>query len=129
MTEINSGLVYSPKLKEAMAEIKAILTKHDIAGHVLLHEPGFSEYLLAVEPSWSVLQLIDGGVRIRSKLVDFNGDKDAQHKASESTASLIRIFADLLERDSILFEKMHDILMEHWDITHTQGIHTPHRPQ
>jgi len=26
---------YSPKLKEAMAEIKAVLTRHDIAGHEL----------------------------------------------------------------------------------------------
>jgi hypothetical protein len=127
MTEINSGLNYSPKLKEAMAEIKAIIIKHDIAAHVLLHEPGFSEYLLEIEPCWSILKLEKKGIRIRSKLEDFAGDRDAQRKASEDTTSLIRHFADLLARDSEIFEQIYKMLLKHWDITHSKGIHTGHR--
>ena len=45
---------YSDKLKEAMAEINGVLIKHDIAGVVVLHEPGFSEFRVRVDPSWSV---------------------------------------------------------------------------
>jgi hypothetical protein len=51
----NTQLDYSPELKQAMVEIKAVLKKYDIAAHVLLHEPGFSEYLNAIEPSWSLI--------------------------------------------------------------------------
>lgn len=44
---------YSPKLKIAMDEIKQVLKKHDIAGFVVLHTPGFTEYLNRVDPSYS----------------------------------------------------------------------------
>jgi hypothetical protein len=44
---------YSPKLKTAMAEIKAILKKHDIGAFVILHTPGFSEYVNEISPSYS----------------------------------------------------------------------------
>jgi hypothetical protein len=124
----NTQLDYSPKLKEAMAEIKAVLKKHDIAAHVLLHEPGYSEYLNAIEPSWSLIRIVDDGIRVRSKLLeDFGGDKEAQHKASEATASLIRHFADVLYRDAEVFESLHAMLIKHWDITYSGGVHTPHR--
>lgn len=125
MNELN----YSPTLKEAMAEIKAIIAKHDISGHVILHEPGFSEYFFAIEPSWSLLKIEKNGIRIRSKLEDFAGNKDAQKKASENTVSLIRHFIDDMVRDTKLFEQIYKMLSKHWDITHSQGIHTPHRPQ
>jgi len=129
MTDINTELNYSPKLKEAMAEIKAILKKHDIAGHVVLHEPGFSEYLLAIEPSWSLLRFDKNQIRFRSKLEDFTGDRDAQHQASENTVSLIKHFVDVLNRDAGIFEDLHKILLKHWKITHSEGVHTGHRPQ
>jgi len=122
---------YSPKLKEAMAEIKAILTKHDIAGHVLLHEPGFSEYLLAISPSWSLLkQHIDGdgvGVQIRSKLEDFGCDVEAQHRANEATVNLVHHFAKMLMMDAGIFAGLYDKLEDHWDIETGVGVHTPHR--
>lgn len=44
---------YSPKLKKAMAEIKAIADKYDIAAIVCLHTPGHGEYLLKVDPLYS----------------------------------------------------------------------------
>jgi hypothetical protein len=130
MKKSNTTLNYSPHLKEIMAEIRAILMKHDIASYILLQEPGFSEYAIAIEPTWSVLQLKKNGIHIRSKLADdFGGDKNAQHEANESTASLVRHFADILARDGKLFEDIHSILLAHWEITHTQGVSTPHKPQ
>lgn len=36
-----------------MEEIKAVLTKHDIGGLVVIHTPGFHEYLFKVDPSYS----------------------------------------------------------------------------
>ena len=121
-------LNYSIKLKEAMAEIKATLKKYDIAGHVVLHEPGFSEYLIEVSPSWSMLKVEGNAIRFRSKLVeDFGGDRAAQIAANTATTSLIRMLADALIRDTNTFEELYSMLLQHWDITHSEGIHTHHQ--
>lgn len=41
---------YDPKLKKVMEQIKGILKDNDITGFVVLHSPGFSEYLNHVQP-------------------------------------------------------------------------------
>ena len=53
---------YSPKLKKAMQEIKDILHRHDIAGVVVLHTPGNSEYLIELSPSYSAAKIQSDGV-------------------------------------------------------------------
>lgn len=45
----------SPNLKKAAAEVKKILEKYDVAGLCIMYEPGFSEYIVAISPSWSVV--------------------------------------------------------------------------
>lgn len=120
---------YSPKLKEVMARITAILDAEDIAGYVVLHEPGFSEYRLQVEPSWSVLRLIgDEGIRLRSKLEDYGGDRERQHLEMEATTNLLRHLADLLPEHAEVFEVLHAKVAELMIVEHTEGVHTPHRP-
>lgn len=130
MKKINTNLPYSPHLKEIMAEIIAVLKKHDVAAHVLLQEYGFSEYLMTIDPTWSLLRFDQGNIRIRSKLIeDFAGDKNAQYQASINTAGMVRQFADILARDARLFEDIHALLDQNWNITHTPGIYTPDRKQ
>jgi hypothetical protein len=120
---------YSPKLREAMARIIAILNEQDIAGYVVLHEPGFAEYLLAVEPSWSCLRMIgEVGIRLRSKLEDYGGDKERQHLEIEATTNLLRHLADLLPRHAAVFEELHSKVCELMEVEHTEGVHTPYRP-
>lgn len=119
--------LYSDKLKLAMAEIKEVLTRHDIAGHVVLYDEHLSEYLLHVGPTWSVLRIEDGGLRFRSQIAEFGGDADARRKATELTTGMLRHFADLLMRDWMHFEKMLQSLAEHFVIEHSDPSHTPHR--
>lgn len=119
----------SPKLKEAMAEIKAVLMKHDIAGHILLHEYGFSEFMLYTNTSWSVVHLMENGIRIRSKIDDFDGDKNAKRRADEASLNMLAHFADLLDRDAAIFRQLSDMLTERWDAEHTPGVITTHRSQ
>ena len=120
---------FSPKLKEAMASITAILTEQDIAGYVVLHEPGFSEYRLQIDPSWSVLRMIgEEGIRLRSKLEDYDGDLERQHKEIEATTNLLRHLADLLPMHAKVFEALHSKVCELMEVEHTGGRHTPHRP-
>jgi len=66
---------YSPKLKVAMEEIKAILAKNDIAGMVLLHTPGHGEYFIKVDPTYSCAFIENEKLRIRSKLAEYGGDR------------------------------------------------------
>jgi hypothetical protein len=120
---------YSPKLKEVMARISAILAEEDIAAYVVLHEPGFSEYLLAVEPTWSCLRMIgEEGIRLRSKLEDYGGDRERQHKEIGATINLLRHLADLLPAHGQVFEALHSKVAELMVVEHTEWVHTPHRP-
>lgn len=70
----------NPKLKEATAEVKAILAKHNIAGMVVLCSGEQSEYLNYIAapdgPSWSCLIWEPEGVRIRAKALRFYANKD-----------------------------------------------------
>jgi len=116
---------YSPKLKEAMAEIKAVLEKHDIAGYVVLYENHLQEFLLKIDPSWSLCFFEEKddkvGIRFRSKLADFGGDRAAQKNATEVSTGMLRHFADACLRDARIFEMVLSMLAEHFEITHTGG--------
>jgi hypothetical protein len=90
---------YSPKLKNAMSEIKDILVKYDIAGLVVLHtdgygdNEGFGEYLLKIDPSYSVAKLEDSEtVRFKARLKeDFNGNKRLMEYKLAATANMLNI--------------------------------------
>lgn len=81
---------YSPKLKTAMEEIKAILSKHDIGAMVVLHTPGYSEFLNKLNPSYSCIIQDGDHVRFKSKLADYNGDKQAWQKKTTDSLNLLQ---------------------------------------
>ena len=123
---------YSPKLKEAMAEINAVLERHDIAAHVVLHEPGFSEYLWRIDPSWSVIRFgVESssvtGFRFRSKLEDYGGDKDLQKREQDASINMIVHFKDMLQRDGVIARNIEEVLKNHIDFEYGESVHTPHR--
>lgn len=84
-----------PKCIEAMEEIKAVLTKHDLAGVILLQSATHGEFLYELSPSWSCARLVDGGIRVRSKLVDYPS-AEAQKKSQEETVGMLAGFVDML---------------------------------
>jgi hypothetical protein len=124
-----SATDFSPRLKEIMARISSILLNEDVAGYIVLHEPGFSEYRLAIDPSWSVLSMIgEEGIRLRSKLEDYGGDRERQRREIEATTNLLRHLADLLPMHAQVFEALHEKVCETMIVEHTEATHTPHRP-
>jgi hypothetical protein len=57
-----------PKLKEAMAEIMAVIRKHDIAASVLIENENNAEFLYELSPSWSCISIEqDGRVRVKAQ--------------------------------------------------------------
>lgn len=102
-----------PILKAARAEIEAVLRKHDVAGHVVLHrqEPGdtegHSEVFFDVSPSYSLLtQERDAqgrvGVRLRVKFRDYP-NAQAWVAAVAPSCNLIGQFAYLLGGSAMPF--------------------------
>jgi len=80
---------YHPKLKKAMAQIKDILIENDIAGVVILHTPGFSEFLNHLTPSYSCVKYSGGDVmQIRAKKEDFNGDAEKRNQVLCDTSNM-----------------------------------------
>lgn len=116
---------YSPKLKEVMAEIITVLKRHDIAGHVVLYEPGFSEYLWLIDPSWSVMRFEKEGLRFESRLVDYGGDKARQQREQEASINMIKHFGDVLINGGAMAKEIERQLKKQIDFEHTEGVHTP----
>ena len=61
-----------------MSEIKDLLEKHDIAGLVVLHEPGYTEYALRLDPSYSCAKLERGQLKFKTKGMNVSDKKKRQ---------------------------------------------------
>lgn len=109
---------FDEKLKIAAAEIKMIMRKHDIGGFISLVSKTHSEFRLEF-PSWSVAQFEgDGrGVRIRSKLEDFQSKED-QHTATELTAHFILSARDMAIMNGENLMTLGELLAEYMEIEH-----------
>jgi hypothetical protein len=122
---------YSPKLKMAMEEIKAILKKHDIAGMVILHTPGFTEYLNKIDPSYSILKIKDGeGFSFNAHSNHFGGDKEKRDKAAADTRNMIEHFTEFTGRQFMMYNQIAKAIDERfgkWD--QEGGEHTSHTQQ
>jgi hypothetical protein len=120
---------YSPKLKKAMEEIKQVFSKYDLGGIVVIHEPGFSEYLYKIDPSYSAAKLMDGGVRITARAEQYGGDKEKRNKAIADTSNLLMHIAQAggrLVMNTIDVSKQLDAVV---DAEHTGGGHSSHTEQ
>lgn len=121
---------YSPKLKNAMDEMKEILIKYDIGGSIILHDPsGHSEYLLKIDPSYSCARFEGDYLRVKSKLTDYDGDKDAQKKSLTDTINMISHIKDISRNTASQLNTLEDKLKGFVDFEHTKGSDTSHTQQ
>lgn len=135
----NKQMNYSPKLRQAMAEIKAVLEKHDIAGLVVLHTPGYGEHLIKLDPSYSSLNKVqvmtENGLKNGFRLL-VNGqthpDPEKAKKAISESVNMVEIMCTLAGRhveDLIdMSEAIHSGLQNKGiDVDHTPGKDTDSR--
>lgn len=121
---------YSPKLKTAMEEIKAVLKKHDIAGFVLLHAPqGFTEYLNHINSSYSCAFLQDGQFRVRLKTAELPGGKAQVKQLAEDTYNMVTLMTDILTMHAAGYIDFQKMLKEHWGGEEGIGNHTSYEQQ
>ena len=120
---------YSPKLKKAAEEIKAVLKNYDIAGIVTLHTPGFSEYLFHITPSYSCAKVETDAIRIRAKLIDFKGDKQKQKQVLTDTSNMFNLLSETTFRMNFQLTACSDALDKQVNAEHGNGNHTSHNSQ
>lgn len=118
---------YSPKLKKAMEEIKQILSENDIAGFVMLHTPGYSEYLNQVSPSYSCAKLEAGQLRFKVKSAEVGKEKAKQ--LIYDTYNMVSHFSKSIGLHALTYLEAHDILKNKLGGEDHPGGHTSHTDQ
>lgn len=120
---------YNPKLKKAMAQIKAILDENDISGSVVIHTPGFAEYLLKLNPTYACTTVEGDMIRIKAKLAEFNGDKEAWTKKISDTVNMLECLAESNGKNALNIYSILDKLKEKIDFDSGPSNHTSHTAQ
>ena len=108
-------------LKVATDEIKAVLKKHDIAGYAVLQSPDRAEWLMGIDPSWSVAkweEMEEGlGIRLKSSLMkDYEGDKQKQKQELEWTCGIFLGLLSMLEQHHEAVTKLMHVIGSKFDI-------------
>jgi len=123
---------YSPKLKKAMDEIKAVLKKHDIGAIVCLHTPGYIEYLNEVQPSYSAISLkTDGsGYAIKGHSKHYFGNKEMRDQKLADTKNMVDHFTTFSGSEFMMFDKINQGMEDTWGKWDSEGgDHTSHNQQ
>jgi hypothetical protein len=109
-----------------MAEITAILKKHDIAGALTLVSETHSEYKYHF-PTWSAAQLLGDGIRFKTKATDYP-DKEAANQALTKSLHILLQICDLNAQHFNVMTRLLEKIRGHVDWDHVPyADHTPHR--
>lgn len=115
------------RLKIARTEIEAILLKHDLAGVVVLHTPGMTEFFYDVRPSYSCAWIDEAQSRVRIKSLgaDYGGDSKAQLHDQAASANLFHGLADNLASAAGMFQHVAALVDHATRAEHTEAAHVP----
>ncbi len=122
-------MYYNPKLKKAAAEIKQILEAHDIAGVLVLHSPGNSEYILHITPSYSCASLEGDTIRFRAKASDYNGNTKIRDQKIADTANMMALLSETTAHNAMQLITVSEQFDKIVDAEHRSGGHTSHTTQ
>lgn len=106
-----------------MKALEQILKDEGIAGSIVLHEPGFSEFLLHMAAPYSCAFIEGGQLRIRAKRADFP-TLAAQKKKVTETINMIQHFKDNHEMLARVTGQMLTKLNQQFVIENEEGLST-----
>src|SRR5258708_7917603 len=117
---------YSPKLKRVAEQIKKLLKDNDIAGLVVLHTPGFSEYVNEITPSYSAIEwnVTKDSVIIKGKAEHYGGNKAKRDKKLADTANMLTLISETGGTTLLSVMQLSDKVKEVWNHEHTKGNHS-----
>ena len=113
---------YSPKLKRVIAEIKAIIETNDIAGFVCLVEPGNSEYLHVINPSFSVARFDGSQIRIQTK--NIKGSPNEKRLMLEKTSNMFALLSTTVAKNGLSLLEVSKYVDSQVGAKHTGSSHT-----
>jgi hypothetical protein len=117
------------KLLIARGEIEAILRKHDICAHIVLAGRGRLEAILHLDASWSNVMLHADengqGIRMRSKLAEYGGDKERQRRDLEASSGMVRGYAETLGMAGLAWLQVSEYFDEVTGAQHTPAKFEP----
>lgn len=114
------------RLKIARMEIEGVLLKHDLAGCVVLHTPGMTEFFYNIRPSYSCAWIDESvsALRVKSKLVDYHGDAVTQRNDQAATANMVAALADNLQHAAAMFADTKRLVDRALHAEHTAPVFT-----
>lgn len=118
---------YSPKLKIAMLKIKEIMRESDIAGFVVLHTPGFSEYINQVETSYSCAKL--EGNEMRFKINSKEVGKEKARELARDTLNMLSHIARAMVLHGMSYVDAEKLLNDKFGGEDLPGTETSHIEQ
>jgi hypothetical protein len=125
--QLKDDPVAREKLLRARAEVNAILAKYDIAGFVVMHAaPNASEVICHLEPSYSVVKILKGQAVIRSKLEDYNGDKEAQRRDLTASVNMASSLFELTAHTAMMLGNLSKTLDKLTHAGHTEMTQIKH---
>lgn len=119
---------YSPKLKKAAEEMKAIIKKYDIAASIVLHTPGNSEFILEITPSYSCAKLNHDNIHFKAKKEDFNDELKRQQVISD-TANMMNLLSTTVARNAMALITVSEQFDKIVGSEHDKGDFTSHTTQ
>ena len=109
-----------PKLKEAMAEIRSVCTKHDIAGYITLVSKIHSEFGLEVTPSWSAAYWEDKAKgQLRMKVKTSEVGRDRAKEMLQLTCHMVYQIRDLCAQGFYYMQTMTELIEKQVEVDHT----------
>lgn len=115
------------KLKVVAEEIKDILKKHDVAGAIALHLPGYGEHFIHINTSYSCAYIYeDNSIHIYSKKEDYSSIQEQGEKQAK-TANMFKILTEVTARNFSVLEKVSDTLDKAVNAVHSREIYTPNK--
>lgn len=113
-----------------MEDVKKVLDKYDIAGLVIIHKPGFGEYYLKIDPTYSCAKYdAAGNIRIKAKQSDYNGNTVAKMKAISETANMFKVISDLSDLTSDMVKQISAFVDKETGAEHDEGEGSSHTTQ
>ena len=113
---------YSPKLKKVIAEIKAIIEKNDLAGFVCLVEPGNSEYLHIINPSFSAAFFDGKEIRIKTKGLPLSPKEKS--KLLTTTSNMLALLSTTVAQNGLSLCEVSQFIDKKIGAEHTGDTHT-----
>jgi len=123
---------YNPKLKKVMEAIKKLLIDNDVAGSVILHQPGHGEFFFHIATSYSCAKIDNekGAIRLRAKLnEDFKGDKKKHKQVLTDTINMISVMHDISGQLFMTFDELIQLAKKNMDIEEQRGDTSSHIQQ